>query len=496
MLRENWRSIARVERLADGAIVAIAFFAAYFVRSNMNFFESLTGVSLPFTLTGERLGAVRDYYVVIFVGIVTYLTALKWFGGYGSMRLSTFGRLTRIAFLSSCVVFVALATVIFLLKLDLSRSVITLFCGFSAVLLVAERYLVLRALRYWRRKGRNFRTIVVCGIGVQAENFIETVWAHPELGIGIKGVADLSDGNLFARKRFLKFLDSFKGNVLTSIIFGADSVQKLLTETAVDEVVFTDVIPVMKEVEKLAGVCAEQGIRTTLVADLFSMGIATSHVSYLGKIPLVHYQMPPGDRWELSVKRFIDVIFAALALIILAPLFVVIAMAIYFDSGRPIFFKHKRVGLNGRLFSLYKFRSMVINAEELKSELINQNEMDGPAFKVHNDPRITRVGSLLRRYSLDELPQFWNVLRGDMSLVGPRPPVPGEVCLYERKDRRRLSMRPGLTCTWQVSGRNNIRNFDSWVSLDLDYIDNWSLRKDLFLMVRTIPAVLFGNGAR
>jgi exopolysaccharide biosynthesis polyprenyl glycosylphosphotransferase len=212
-------------------------------------------------------------------------------------------------------------------------------------------------------------------------------------------------------------------------------------------------------------------------------------------MPLIHFQTPPGDTWELVLKRFIDVVVSGALLIVLSPLFLLIALGVKTTSG-PVIFRQTRVGLNGRLFDMLKFRSMVDGAEKALGDLKGVNEMRGPAFKLKNDPRVTTFGRFLRRFSLDELPQLWNVFVGDMSLVGPRPPIPGEVSLYERRSRRRLSMRPGLTCTWQVSGRNNISDFDTWVKLDLDYIDNWSLSGDLMLLVRTIPAVLFGTGAR
>jgi lipopolysaccharide/colanic/teichoic acid biosynthesis glycosyltransferase len=183
-------------------------------------------------------------------------------------------------------------------------------------------------------------------------------------------------------------------------------------------------------------------------------------------------------------------------IVFLAPLFGLVAAAIKLTSPGPVIFRQKRVGLNGRLFDMYKFRSMYSHAELELEKLKELNEMNGPAFKMKDDPRITGVGRFLRRFSLDELPQLWNVFMGEMSLVGPRPPIPGEVSLYERKNRRRLSMRPGLTCIWQVSGRNEIKDFESWVKLDLEYIDNWSLLQDLVLLFRTIPAVIFGTGAR
>ncbi|NLF25519.1 MAG: exopolysaccharide biosynthesis polyprenyl glycosylphosphotransferase, partial [Deltaproteobacteria bacterium] len=201
-------------------------------------------------------------------------------------------------------------------------------------------------------------------------------------------------------------------------------------------------------------------------------------------------------RWELGLKRVFDVVVSALLLVVCSPLFAVIALLVRITSPGPVFFVQKRVGLNGRLFNMYKFRSMHSTAESELEALKAQNEMSGPAFKLKNDPRVTALGRFLRRFSLDELPQLWNVFKGEMSLVGPRPPVPGEVNAYARRYRRRLSMRPGMTCTWQVSGRNEIKDFDSWVKLDLEYIDNWSFWQDIRLLLRTIPAVLSGVGAR
>jgi exopolysaccharide biosynthesis polyprenyl glycosylphosphotransferase len=280
------------------------------------------------------------------------------------------------------------------------------------------------------------------------------------------------------------------------LLIGIDRLTTFLSEAAVDEVLFTDVVSVMRDVEEMVTRCSEQGVRTSLVADLFNMGMFRSELSYFGSVPLVHYQTPPGDGFDLAVKRLFDIVTSAVLLMVLAPLFAIIAIAVRTDSPGPILFKQRRVGLNGRIFSLYKFRSMQLDAEAQLSALRKENEMQGPAFKLRNDPRVTPVGRFIRRHSLDELPQLWNVFRGDMSLVGPRPPMPDEVQLYDRKERRRLSMRPGLTCTWQVSGRNDIADFESWVQLDLEYIDNWSLGLDFSLLVRTVPAVVFGSGAR
>jgi len=203
---------------------------------------------------------------------------------------------------------------------------------------------------------------------------------------------------------------------------------------------------------------------------------------------------PPGDSLSLGAKRVLDIAISAVGLFLTAPVMLVAAIAIKLDDpAGPVIFRQRRVGLHGREFTCLKFRSMVADAESRRQALLGQNEMDGPVFKIRRDPRITAVGRVLRKYSLDEIPQLWNVLRGDMSLVGPRPPLPAEVREYQPDFRRRLALRPGLTCLWQISGRNNV-DFATWMELDLRYIDNWSFWLDLVILLRTIPTVLFGSG--
>jgi exopolysaccharide biosynthesis polyprenyl glycosylphosphotransferase len=198
----------------------------------------------------------------------------------------------------------------------------------------------------------------------------------------------------------------------------------------------------------------------------------------------------------MFIRRLLDIALASAILLSFGPLFMIpAAILIKLTSPGPILFKQLRCGLNGRQFVMYKFRSMIDNAEQLRVELETLNEMDGPVFKSSRDPRITFIGKILRRFSVDELPQVFNVLRGDMSLVGPRPPLPQEVARYERWHRRRLSMKPGMTCLWQISGRNEV-SFEDWMKLDLTYIDNWSLLLDLKILLKTVPVVLMGRGAK
>lgn len=497
MLKQNWRLISRIERFADTLIILGCFFASYHGRASLIFWDRVFGWGLPFA--GEQLAPVGDYFIVLLMSLVSYAVVLHMMGAYSSMRMSTSFQLLRISLVSSLIVFFALASGLFLLKINLSRSFIALFCFMVGLSLTAERYVVLNFLRFWRRQGRNFRNVIICGIGEQAIRLTKEITYRPELGIRVRGFADLRDAGLLDQQmvqRFKAEIHEVGGVLPRRILLGSTALERSLKEYAIDEVIFTDVVEVMPQVEEMVLICSEQGVRTTIAADLFSIGMVKSGISYFGGMPLIHFQTPPGDRWELSVKRCIDFTVSGFALLLLAPLFAIIAIAIRLGSPGPVIFSQRRVGLNGRLFELYKFRSMYTDAEKSLAELQEHNEMQGPVFKMTRDPRVTSVGRWLRRFSLDELPQLWNVFIGNMSLVGPRPPIPGEVSLYERRYRRRLSMRPGLTCIWQVSGRNEIKDFDSWVKLDLEYIDNWSLARDFILMARTIPAVIFGTGAR
>ncbi len=497
MLKEHWRTISRIERIGDILIIIACFFGAYYGRASLLFWNETLQWGLPFE--GEVLLPIKDYFIVLLVALLGYTALLHSFGAYNSMRLRSSWEIFRLSAASSLLVFIMLAAVLFMLKMDFSRSFIVLFCILVGLTLTLQRAIALEFLRYWRRRGRNFRNIVIAGTGHQAIEVAEHILRRPELGIRVRGFVDLREDEKKGQDEVHLYRERFRkktGRRLGRFLEGTESLQKALKNYAIDEIIFTDIISVMSQVEESVLICAEQGVRTTIAADLFSVGMVKSEMSFFGGMPLIHFETPPGDRWELSLKRVFDFCVALLALLLLSPFFLLIAFLVKVSSPGPVLFVQKRVGQNGRLFDLYKFRSMDEDAETKLGELQEFNEMSGPVFKMESDPRVTPIGKFLRRFSLDELPQLWNVLIGDMSLVGPRPPVPGEVGLYKPKDRRRLSMRPGLTCTWQVSGRNEISDFESWVQMDLEYIDNWSLGRDLGLILRTIPAVLFGTGAR
>jgi exopolysaccharide biosynthesis polyprenyl glycosylphosphotransferase len=252
-----------------------------------------------------------------------------------------------------------------------------------------------------------------------------------------------------------------------------------------------------EQVEYVIRACELEGVEVWLIADFFSTQISRTSLDDLLGRPLLIFRTAPEAGWQGLGKQLLDFFGAFILLLILSPVFLIVAIAIKLTMPGPVFFRQQRSGLSGSPFTLYKFRTMVTNAEQFKHELAAMNEMTGPVFKVTNDPRVTATGRILRKYSLDELPQLWNVLRGEMSLVGPRPLPVDEVKRFQNlAHRRRLSVKPGLTCLWQISGRNQISDFKEWVRLDLEYIDNWSFWLDLKILLLTPAVVIRGTGAK
>jgi exopolysaccharide biosynthesis polyprenyl glycosylphosphotransferase len=267
----------------------------------------------------------------------------------------------------------------------------------------------------------------------------------------------------------------------------------LLERHVLDQVIFALPSSRLAVAEEAARACQEQGVPVMICLDLLHGGLGQMALTRLEGVPALTFTTVPSDALALAAKRAFDILVSATVLLLVAPVLACVAVAIRLESPGPVLFRQRRVGLNGREFSLLKFRSMNQGAEAQLAALRALNEASGPVFKMTHDPRVTRVGRFIRKASLDEFPQFWNVLRGEMSVVGPRPPIPAEVAQYQRWQRRRLSVKPGITCTWQISGRNDI-DFDRWMELDLEYIDNWSLGRDVAILLKTIPAVLSARG--
>jgi exopolysaccharide biosynthesis polyprenyl glycosylphosphotransferase len=274
-----------------------------------------------------------------------------------------------------------------------------------------------------------------------------------------------------------------------------EALPSIVENNIVDDVIFAVGRRDLDRMEDLFLALHERGIRTRFALRLFPHTQAKVEVEELDGLPLLSFSPAPSSLLALAAKRMLDIALALLLLVIGLPVILAIAVAIKLTSGGTVLYRQTRCGLNGRLFTLYKFRTMEEGAHEKRRELLALNEMTGPAFKLRRDPRVTWLGRFLRRFSLDELPQLWNVLKGEMSLVGPRPPIPEEVAQYQPWQRRRLAMKPGLTCLWQISGRSDTTDFNQWMQLDLEYIDSWTPTLDVKILLKTIPVVLSGRGA-
>jgi exopolysaccharide biosynthesis polyprenyl glycosylphosphotransferase len=362
---------------------------------------------------------------------------------------------------------------------------VMLFWMICMSLILCSRLVVRSALRAHRRRGRNSRFLLIVGTNSRAQEFARRISVRPELGYEIVGFVDEDWGGM---ESFLQ-----TGN---NCCCDLSSLPEFLRHNVVDEAaIYLPLRSYYEYVAQLVALCEEHGITTRFDSQIFKV-----------KVPQPSAQDVDGDRhvlvlagnlegWPIIVKRTIDCIISALLLVFLAPLFLIVAVLVKCTSEGPVFFRQTRVGLNKRQFKIYKFRTMIANAEKLQDQLLSQNEMSGPVFKIKRDPRVTPLGRILRRTSIDEFPQLLNVLKGDMSLVGPRAMSLRDYQLFDRDwQRRRFSVKPGITCLWQVNGRNSIP-FEQWMELDIQYIDKWSLWLDLKILARTIPAVLKGTGA-
>ena len=330
-----------------------------------------------------------------------------------------------------------------------------------------------------RRRGLGLRRVIVVGGGDIGRRIVQSIIAQPEIGYRLVGFIDDDTSADLGRIQWLG---------------GTQAVARVIEEHSVDEVIIALPASRQDHITEILGACDRRNVIFRLVPDLLQLSLDRLDVVQLSGIPLISVRdayMPPS---YLVLKRAVDIVAVSLILVLSSPLWALVALAIKLDSRGPVLIRQTRVGRGGRTFDFYKFRSMRQDADKQLSKLLTKNEASGPIFKMRNDPRRTRVGAVIRRLSIDEMPQFYNVLRGDMSLVGPRPPFAWEVEKYKDWHHKRLSVAPGLTGLWQVSGRSDLP-FDEMALLDLWYIDNWSLGLDLKILIRTVPAVLTGRGA-
>lgn len=381
---------------------------------------------------------------------------------------------------------VALLNAGILFRIELfSPELLALFWAISTGLTVLGRLAVRFVLERARLRGRNLRNVLVVGTNVRAWKYAQKLTQRPELGYNLLGFVDDEWGGLVDFRR--------RGGRLLS---GIDGLLGFLRKQVVDEVVIA--LPLCSSYPacaRVVGWCEEQGVTVRFLSDLFNLSLARAKVELFEDEPVITLSTGAMQGWPVLAKRLLDCSVALVLLTALAPLFLLTAILIKLTSPGPVFFVQERVGLGKRKFRLYKFRTMVADAERQQAGLEHLNEVSGPVFKIANDPRVTPVGRFLRKASIDELPQLINVLKGDMSLVGPRPlPVRDYQGFDQDWHRRRFSVRPGITCLWQVNGRSSLP-FEQWMKLDMEYIDRWSFWMDLKILARTVPAVLRGGGA-
>jgi exopolysaccharide biosynthesis polyprenyl glycosylphosphotransferase len=461
---------------SDVFIAIFAFLTAYFVKNYISQF-------FVFLKTLKNVDFINHaMFLPLYLAIILYF--LTYFNSYrhprGTPFLFYFWSVLKAVSVSLTILF----TILFLLKIDyVSRVFISLFATFAILGHLLIRYWAIRYFRISVEKGQNITQILIVGTGPRAQLVSEKLSREISWGFSILGYIDPDPS----------FCDSchISGKVLGSI----REIHKILKENVIDEVIIAIPRSMIEAVEYVFYACEEEGVRVRFMADFFDFRVARVRVVDLADIPMLTLEPIAQDEIKLVFKRIIDLTASLLVLPFLLISTAVIAVAIKMDSPGPVFFVQERVGWKKRRFQMYKFRSMVDNAEALMQDLENLNEARGPNFEIANDPRVTRVGRFLRRTSLDELPQLFNVIKGDMSLVGPRPMSIRDVELFDLGiQRKRFSVKPGVTCFWQISGRSDLP-FSEWLELDLKYINNWSLSLDFIILMKTVPAVLLRKGA-
>lgn len=451
----------------DILLTVASFFLAYFIVNLIN--------TQYFIFT-------REYVIMLILIIPTWvvllhslhLTQISKTRSYKSILFS----FLNFSFIGMAVLF--LYKHLFGLQL-FSHYVIIAFSVLNFLTLYIFRMITYRVFKYFRANGQSVSNIIVYA-DEKSEKLIESIIEHKEWGFRILMI--ITD-SAWIRKKFGESIRIYPDKI---------NIRNILDIDIIDEVIYCKSKADDEKIRSMVEICEEIGVTLRLRADLYHNSIQQSGILQLEHIPFITFKNTPRNPKALAWKSFSDFWFSFGIIFMLSPIMLLIAFMIKLTSKGPIIFRQERVGLRGRKFYIYKFRTMVQNAEELKNQLKAMNESDGPTFKIKNDPRITFVGRILRKTGLDELPQLFNVLKGEMSLIGPRPPLPSEVEKYERWHLRRLSVKPGITCTWQIIPNRNEVVFDKWMKLDIQYIESWSVKKDFELLFKTIKTVIYGTG--
>ena len=463
MLYRDRQIRRQTQQLLDAGLFAVSFWLAYQLRADaviLNLFH--LDPIYPF-----------DSYSWLYLILIPMAPLILEAQGFYRRPLSCPSRRTAWLLFKGCALMsLVLVLTLFLFRTLMARWVVVWFGVLSFGVVLAKEELMQWARRSKVAQGQYRRRVILVGSGRETSEMWAELMAKSADEVEVLATLDLNQGSV-------------------------EQLVELLHEHSVNGVILSAKHAYFEQVEAAIRACELEGVEAWLVADFFRTQISRTSFDDFYGWPVLVFRSVPEASWQVVGTQAMDFVGALGLLLLMALPLGVVALLVKLTSPGPVLFRQQRSGLNGRPFTLYKFRTMVSNAEQLKHELAALNEMSGPVFKVTNDPRVTRVGKVLRKYSLDEFPQLYNVLRGEMSLVGPRPLPVDEVRRFDDlAHRRRLSMKPGLTCLWQVSGRNQVSNFQEWVRLDLEYIDHWSLWLDLKILWRTVPVVLKGTGAK
>lgn len=463
MLRRHRQIRMQIHQLMDACLYAAAFWMAYELRASATVID-LFGMD-PVDPFSQYL-----WFYLILIPVAPLILEAQ--GYYDRPLLGPRGGTLWPLFKGCLFTTLGLIFVLFFFRYYIARWIVIWFGGISFGLLLAKEELFRAAYHRKVSQSKHRRRFVLIGLAAETERMKTELKIHPDAGIEIVAQLDLNETTL-------------------------KDLVGMMHEFSVNGVVVCARHAYFEQVETVIRACELEGVEAWLVADFFATQFSrTTFDDFYGR-PVMVFRSAPETSWRLIIKHALDFTGALIGLVLVAPVLAVTALIIKLTSPGPVLFHQFRSGLNGSPFTIYKFRTMVTNAEQLKHELEAMNEMRGPVFKVTKDPRITPVGKWLRRFSVDELPQLFNVLRGEMSLVGPRPLPVDEVRRFnDHAHRRRLSVKPGITCLWQISGRSEIKDFSDWVRLDLEYIDNWSLWLDTKILLRTLPAVFRATGAK